>query len=166
LTPQHSRERRQEPQVQEALRRFAYACVILAVALPTIILIALSPELNLWWVETFQAPELETEFGFTMTHQELLPSDYDIAYIFLVIDSVSPGGRFDRAGFTAGDAIVCLYHGRADFWRELLLARDGYQATFKVLPAEGIAAGCDDARSVTIPGRSLIGVMHSPPNSR
>jgi len=65
--------------------------------------------------------------------------------------------RFDRLGFKVGDAVVCLYHGPAEFWEELLLARDGYQATFRVLAAEGIAGGCEQARGITIPGRSLIG---------
>ena len=144
------------PQIQGALRRFAYLFFTIAVALPGMLVLAFSPQFHLWWVETFQAPALQREFGFAVAHQEIrLPSG--ATHSLLVIDSLSAGGRFDRLGFKVGDAIVCLYHGPAEFWEELLLARDGYQATFRMLAAEDIAGGCEQARSITIPGRSLIG---------
>lgn len=145
----------------KCLLRFAYLFFTLALALRAMFVLAFSPQFHLWWVETFQAPALQKEFGFTVEHQEIRLLSGAI-HSLLVIDSLSAGGRFDRLGFKVGDAIVCLYHGPAEFWGELLLARDGYQATFRVLAAEGIAGGCEQARSITIRGRSLMGSARDP----
>jgi hypothetical protein len=73
-----------------------------------------------------------------------------------VITHVEPDGRFAKLGVRPGDSLACLYHGIMDFYGSLALARQGYEADFRVLSPDELHLGCDGSRKVTIAGRPLL----------
>jgi hypothetical protein len=148
--------------VTSAWRRFMFLYLVVLVALPALALFVFSGPLYWWWIERFEGPDLAEEFGFEIEVREVALASGG-RWHALTFVAITPGGRFDRAGVTQGDVVACLYHGKGDFWGKLLLAREGYEAEFKVVPFEKLSLGCDGARQIRLEGRSLHG-RREPPN--
>ena len=133
--------------VESAWRRFALLYLTL-LALAVGAAFAFSDHIYWWWVERFEGPALQSAFGFVVERRESPPGS--VTESRLVVVSVAPGGRFGRAGVQSNDAIVCLYHGRGDFWGALQSALQGEQATIRVLQLSELARGCDGSRRIVL----------------
>jgi len=134
-------------QVQSTFRRFAFLYAVL-IALSVAAAFAFLNPIYWWWVERFEGPLLQSEFGFT-AERRTIPFG-GATYSALVIVSVAQGGRFERAGVRSGDTTACLYHSPAELWSHLLAARHGQPTRFKVLSYSDLARGCEGSRTVSM----------------
>ena len=140
--------------VRSSLCRFAYLYAILIVALPVVLGFVFQNQIYTLWVEQFEGPGFQREFGFRLERRVVTLRSGE-SYSRAVIIHVDPGGRFATLGVRPGDTLACLYHGIADFYGELALARGGYEAHFRLLSPDALQLGCDGAREITIAGRPL-----------
>jgi hypothetical protein len=131
-----------------SLRRFG---IVFGTLCAVLLLIGLvfQGALYAWWLESIQGPDIQRALGFTI-ERRLVRRAGGEQYPGLFVAEVRPGGQFDRAGVRAGDEVVCLHHGSAQFWGALDSARAGYETSFKVVSPEKATQGCLGARTVTI----------------
>ena len=143
MTSDHNGVRR----VESAWRRFALL-YLTVLALGVGAAFAFSDQIYWSWVERYEGPALQSAFGFVVERRESPPGS--VTKSRLVVVSVVPGGRFARAGVQSDDAIVCLYHGRGDFWGALQSALQGQEVTIRVLQLSELAKGCDGSRRIVL----------------
>ncbi len=125
--------------------------VAVVMALAAILGIALAPELEDRYAR-HAVKQFEREFGFQTGI--ITVTDPTGTYAIWGIAAVTPGGRFDRLGFRAGDVPFAYPHGHAETWLYGALrdASQGKPAEIDVYNAHQTTAGEHARKRIVITG--------------
>lgn len=123
--------------------------VAVALALAAIVGIVLAPDLEDRYAR-HAVKQFEREFGFETGI--ITGADPTGTYTIWGITAVTPGGRFDRLGFRAGDVPFAYPHGHAETWLygALREASEGKPAEIDVYNAQEAAGGGHARRRIVI----------------
>jgi hypothetical protein len=124
--------------------------VAVAMALAAVVGIALAPDLADGYAR-HAVKQFEREFGFETGI--ITVTDPTGTYHTWGITAVTPGARFDRFGFRAGDIPFAYPHGHGETWLygALREASLGKPAEIDVYNAREVAAGGQARRRIVIP---------------
>ena len=133
------------------LHYLAITATLVAIAVITILVFLPGHEDHLaqWDLQRSRLPSLEREFGFQLKVVHINRADV------AVISQVSPGGRFDQAGFRAGDVPMNSERKTTasmfvTFCRMLQDVEAGQEISFRVARQEGIERGDFSKREVRL----------------
>jgi hypothetical protein len=126
--------------LQLSRSQWVFLVVAVVVVVPTITLLVIPSEMDLWLVKQFELPSLQKTLGFEVGYTSL-PSSGSAARPMFVITSVRPDGPFWRAGVRPGDIPTGHHGGEAEFLFALSQGKRSGVVNLRLVPMASAASG-------------------------